>query len=113
MVARKFSTDAIGMVKGTLGGPPKRGGALRGGALTGRCGIVRALWVLGIFQAVSNLVYAAAAALPPNTTLMYVASLVESFCGGLGTAPSRGFFWGFCSRPSPADLSRTSDSFLV
>src|SRR5438876_1526812 len=101
-VDRKFSAFEIGMVKGTLGGLATIGGALLGGALTSRWGIFRALWVLGIFQAVSNLVYAAAAALPPNTALMYGASLVESFCGGLGTAPFLAFLMSICSKAHAA-----------
>ncbi len=101
-VDRKFSAFEIGMVKGTLGGLATIGGALLGGVLTSRWGIFRALWVLGIFQAVSNLVYAAAAALPPTTALMYVASLVESFCGGLGTAPFLAFLMSICSKAHAA-----------
>src|SRR3989442_1085583 len=75
-VDRQFTPVQIGLVPGTLGVVATIGGALIGGSLTSRWGIFRALWVLGIFQAVSNLVYAAAAALPPNAALMYVASLV-------------------------------------
>jgi PAT family beta-lactamase induction signal transducer AmpG len=58
--------------------------------------------VLGIFQAGSNLVYAAAAALPPSIPLMYTASIVESFCGGLGTAPFLAFLMSICSKAHAA-----------
>src|SRR5207245_709613 len=44
----------------------------------------------------------AAAALPPNAALMYVASLVESFCGGLGTAPFLAFLMSICSKAHAA-----------
>src|SRR5881409_1092810 len=101
-VDRQFTPVQIGLVPGTLGVVATIGGALIGGSLTSRWGIFRALWVLGIFQAVSNLVYAAAAALPPNTALMYVASLVESFCGGLGTAPFLAFLMSICSKAHAA-----------
>src|SRR5437667_67402 len=101
-VDRQFTPVQIGLVPGTLGVVATIGGALIGGSLTSRWGIFRALWVLGIFQAVSNLVYAAAAALPPNAALMYVASLVESFCGGLGTAPFLAFLIGICSKAHAA-----------
>ena len=82
-----FTPVQIGAIPGTLGVISTIAGALVGGHLTGRWGVFRALWVLGIAQAASNLVYAGAAALPPSTPLMYAASVVESFCGGLGTAP--------------------------
>src|SRR5262249_33288123 len=57
-----------------------------GGALTSRWGIFRALWVLGLFQAVANLGYAAAAWGDAGRAGIYAASLGESFGAGLGTA---------------------------
>ena len=64
--------------------------------------MIRALWLLGIAQAASNLTYAAAAAFPPSTTLMYTASVVESFCGGLGTAPFLAFLMSICDKTHAA-----------
>jgi MFS transporter, PAT family, beta-lactamase induction signal transducer AmpG len=97
-VDRQFSLVQIGLVPGTIGVLATIGGALLGGILTRRWGIFRALWVLGMFQAVSNLIYAAAAALPPSDALMYVASIGESFCGGLGTAPFLAFLMSICDK---------------
>jgi PAT family beta-lactamase induction signal transducer AmpG len=62
----------------------------------------RALWVLGVGQAGSNLMYALAAALPPSAPLMYAASVVESFCGGLGTAPFLAFLMAICDKAHAA-----------
>lgn len=101
-VDRRFTLVEIGAVPGTLGVGATILGALLGGALTARWGIFRALWVLGIFQAASNLGYAAVAALPPSTPLMYLASIVESFCGGLGTAPFLAFLMSICDKAHPA-----------
>ncbi len=101
-VDRLFSPVQIGAVPGTLGVIGTILGALLGGALTARWGIFRALWVLGIFQAASNLGYATVAALPPSTPLMYLASLVESFCGGLGTAPFLAFLMSICDKAHAA-----------
>ena len=101
-VDRQFTPIQIGVVPGTLGVLATIGGALLGGALTKRWGIFRALWVLGILQAASNLVYAAAAALPPSPVLMYAASVVESFCGGLGTAPFLAFLMSICEKAHAA-----------
>jgi PAT family beta-lactamase induction signal transducer AmpG len=97
-VDRQFSLIQIGLVPGTIGVLATIAGALLGGSLTHRWGIFRALWVLGMFQAVSNLIYAAAAALPPSDALMYVASIGESFCGGLGTAPFLAFLMSICDK---------------
>lgn len=102
-VDRQFTPLQIGAVPGTLGVVSTILGALLGGGLTARWGIFRALWVLGIAQAASNLVYAAAAAaLPPSMPLMYAASIVESFCGGLGTAPFLAFLMSICDKAHAA-----------
>jgi PAT family beta-lactamase induction signal transducer AmpG len=101
-VDRQFTPLEIGAVPGTLGVVSTILGALLGGSLTARWGIFRALWVLGIAQAASNLVYAAAAALPPSMPLMYAASVVESFCGGLGTAPFLAFLMSICDKAHAA-----------
>jgi len=101
-VDRHFTPFQIGAVPGTLGVVSTILGALLGGGLTARWGIFRALWVLGIAQAASNLVYAAAAALPPSMPLMYAASIVESFCGGLGTAPFLAFLMSICDKAHAA-----------
>lgn len=101
-VDRDFTPLQIGAVPGTIGVVSTIAGALLGGKLTKQWGIFRALWVLGIAQAASNLAYAAAAALPPSTTLMYSASVIESFCGGLGTAPFLAFLMSVCDKAQAA-----------
>ena len=101
-VDRQFTPIQIGLVPGTLGVVTTIAGALLGGTLTTRWGIFKALWVLGILQAVSNLVYAGAAVLPPSEAMMYTASLVESFCGGLGTAPFLAFLMSICDKSHAA-----------
>lgn len=101
-VDRQFTPVQIGLVPGTLGVVTTIAGALLGGTLTTRWGIFKALWVLGVLQAVSNLVYAGAAVLPPSEAMMYSASLVESFCGGLGTAPFLAFLMSICDKSHAA-----------
>jgi MFS transporter, PAT family, beta-lactamase induction signal transducer AmpG len=101
-VDRHFTPLQIGAVPGTLGVISTIAGALIGGQCTRKWGIFRALLLLGIAQAVSNLFYAAAAALPPSAALMYLASVVESFCGGLGTAPFLAFLMSICDKSHAA-----------
>jgi PAT family beta-lactamase induction signal transducer AmpG len=101
-VDRQFTPVQIGIVPGTLGVASTIAGALLGGMWTSRWGIFRALWVLGIAQAVSNLFYAGAASLPPSDAMMYMASVVESFCGGLGTAPFLAFLMSICDKKHAA-----------
>src|SRR5262245_34376117 len=69
-------------------------GALLGGLLTKRWGVFRAVWVLGLFQATSNLGYAAAAG--AGKPALWAAAAVEPFCGGLGTAPFLSLFMVSC-----------------
>ena len=101
-VDRHFTPLQIGAVPGTVGVVSTILGALLGGDLTRRWGMFRALWLLGIAQAASNLGYAAVAALPPSIPLMYAASMLESFCGGLGTAPFLAFLMSICDKSHAA-----------
>ena len=101
-VDRQFTPLQIGAVPGTIGVVSTIAGALLGGRFSKDWGLFRALWILGIAQAASNLAYAAAAALPPSDPLMYGASVIESFCGGLGTAPFLAFLMSICDKAQAA-----------
>lgn len=72
-------------------------GALLGGWLTRRWGVLKALLVLGLAQALSNLGYAGAA-LAPSPGTLWGAALLEPFCGGLGTAPFIALLMLSCER---------------
>jgi len=100
-VDQAFTPIEIGLIPGTIGVVSTIAGALLGGSLTERWGIFRALWVSGIFQAGSNLAYVAAAN-HPSPPLMYSASVVESFCGGLGTTPFLAFLMSLCTKAHAA-----------
>ncbi len=92
-----FTAAQIGLVSVNIGLALSIAGGVAGGWITDRIGILHALWILGLVQAASNLGYwAAALALPlaaPGMTvaashqaILYSASAIESFTGGLGTA---------------------------
>ena len=101
-VDRAFTPVQIGMVSVTLGVAMTTVGALLGGFLTDRWGIFHALWILGLAQASSNLLYAVAASLPTSVPLIYTASIVESFTGGLGTGPFLAFLMSICDKQHAA-----------
>ena len=101
-VDRQFSPLQIGLIPGTVGVVSTIVGALAGGWFTGRVGIFHGLWILGLTQAASNLVYAVAAAMPPSSPMMYTASITESFTGGLGTAPFLAFLMSICDKEHAA-----------
>jgi MFS transporter, PAT family, beta-lactamase induction signal transducer AmpG len=97
-----LSLDEIAFVQFAFGICGTLAGALAGGALTSRWGIYRALWVLGLLQAVSNLGYAAAAWTHVDWRGIYAASLLESFTGGLGTAAFLAFLMNVCDKAQAA-----------
>ena len=92
-----FTAAQIGLVSVNIGLALSIAGGVAGGWITDRIGILHALWILGLVQAASNLGYwAAALALPlaapgmpvaaSHQAILYSASAIESFTGGLGTA---------------------------
>jgi PAT family beta-lactamase induction signal transducer AmpG len=92
-----FSATQIGLVSVNIGLVLSIAGGVVGGWYTDRVGIFKALWVLGLAQAISNLGYVWAALAIPSTgtslspaaghqAILYSASALESFTGGLGTA---------------------------
>jgi PAT family beta-lactamase induction signal transducer AmpG len=108
-----FTATEIGLVSVNLALGLSIAGGLAGGWYTDRAGIYRALWVLGLFQAVSNLGYALAAAVIPaaatgttllleHRVLLYSASALESFTGGLGTAAFLAFLMAIVAKQRAA-----------
>lgn len=117
-VDRGLAVEEIGLVSTSIGIGATIVGALVGGRLTDRWGILRSLFLLGLLQAFSNLGYAAvawfdpphptvavtslagagAALLEPARISIYGASLVESFTGGLGTAAFLAFLMHVCEK---------------
>jgi len=101
-VDRGLTVEEIAFVSTTLGVAAGVAGALAGGFVTSRVGIVRGLLVLGLLQALSNLGYAAAAWTGAGRAAIYAASLVESFTGGLGTAAFLAFLMNVCDKEQAA-----------
>ena len=101
-VDRNFTPVEIGLIPGTVGVVCTIAGAMIGGVYTSRWDIVTALWVFGLLQAGSNIVYAGVAMMPTNISLMYVASVIESFTAGLGTAPFMALLMRLCDKSHAA-----------
>jgi PAT family beta-lactamase induction signal transducer AmpG len=120
-----FSPGQIGLVSVNIGLGLSIAGGIAGGWYTDRAGIFRALWVLGLWQAFSNLGYAYAAASLPlagsgialsetQQWLMYSASAVESFTGGLGTAAFLAFLMAIVNkRHSATEYAILSSVFAL
>jgi PAT family beta-lactamase induction signal transducer AmpG len=108
-----FSATEIGLVSVNIGLVLSIAGGIVGGWITDRIGIFRALWVLGLAQAASNLGYwLAAGIIPPATpgavvpfehkAMLYAASATESFTGGLGTAAFLAFLMAIVQKERAA-----------
>ncbi|MGD9764892.1 MAG: MFS transporter [Candidatus Binatia bacterium] len=113
---RGLAVAEIGLVSSSFGVLATIAGALVGGRFTDRWGIWWALLLLGLAQALSNLGYASVAWIdpaPPTATvaslpdavraaaepvraMIYGASLIESFCSGLGSAAFMAFLMHIC-----------------
>ena len=97
-----YSLKEIGLISVSLGTVLTILGALAGGWLTNRFGIFRALLWLGLAQLVSNLGYVAVAAIDLPRASIYVASIIESFTQGLGTAAFLSFLMNLCDKEHAA-----------
>lgn len=104
-----FSNQQIGLVSVNFGLVLSVGGGLLGGWYVDRRGIYTGLWVLGLWQALSNLGYALASHAVPlapqgseialaHQAIVYGASALESFTGGLGTGAFLAFLMAITSR---------------
>jgi len=108
-----FSATQIGLVSVNIGLALSIAGGIAGGWFTDRMGIFRGLWILGLLQAGSNLGYAWVAAVIPaaeqgasiaanHQAMMYTASAIESFSGGLGTAAFLAFLMAIVNKQNSA-----------
>lgn len=101
-VMRGFSVAEVATVTSTLGMICTILGAIAGGAFVTRFGIYRSLLVLGIIQMLSNFAYAFVATTNAGRPALYSAAIIETFCGGLGTAAFLSFLMFICDRENAA-----------
>ena len=73
-------------------------GVFVGGAMVHRLGIVRSLWIAGLLQMASNLVFALQAHVGLDPWLLIGTIGVENFTGGLGTAAFVAYLSALCDR---------------
>jgi PAT family beta-lactamase induction signal transducer AmpG len=120
-----FTATQIGLVSVNIGLLLSIVGGIAGGWFTDRVGIFHALWILGLFQAMSNLGYVWAAGVIPasaagvpltaeHQAIMYGASALESFTGGLGTAAFLAFLMAIVDkRHSATEYALLSSIFAL
>lgn len=91
-----YADADIGWVQGVLGVVATIVGALAGGAVVARLGIVRSLWTFGAAHAAGNFGYLLLSQAAPSVPLMTAAVVAENFCIGLATAGFLAFLMGQC-----------------
>jgi PAT family beta-lactamase induction signal transducer AmpG len=97
-VDRGLSLEAIGAVVASGRLIATMVGAAAGGVFTTRYGIFTGLWVLGLIQAFSALVYWATAAFASSNSLVVLAAYFESLAAGLGTSAYLAFLMSICEK---------------
>lgn len=99
---RGYSVAEVTSVTSTLGQTFTILGAIAGGAFVTRFGVYRGMLVLGVIQMLSNFTYAYVAMTTAGRPAMYGAAIIETFCGGLGTAAFLSFLMFICDRANAA-----------
>jgi PAT family beta-lactamase induction signal transducer AmpG len=97
LVQTGFSETEIGAIMGGIGLGATVVGALFGGVVVARLGINRSLWIFGLLQAASNLMYYFQANVGKNNSFLVVTMVVENFCTGLVSAGFVAFLMSLCS----------------
>jgi PAT family beta-lactamase induction signal transducer AmpG len=92
-----FSETEVGAILGGIGLFATIVGSLFGGAVVARLGINRSLWIFGLLQAASNLMYYFQAIIGKNNNFLIVTMVVENFCTGLVAAGFVAFLMSLCS----------------
>lgn len=72
-------------------------GTFTGGILIYRIGLIKGLWLCGILQMLSNLMFAVQATVGYNTELLAITIGFENFSGGMGTAALVAYLSSLCN----------------
>jgi len=98
LIKTGFSKLEIANVVKTFGTVATIFGVFVGGILVSRQGLVRALWIAGLAQMLSNLTFCAQALVGHDVWLLTFTIFVEKFSTGLAGAAFVGYLSALCSR---------------
>lgn len=91
-----FTPTDVGAINKGMGVLATLAGALVGGSLMVRMGLVRALLLFGVLQAVTNLLFVGLAVTGKNYPLMVAAIAGENLAGGMGTVAFVALLMALC-----------------
>jgi PAT family beta-lactamase induction signal transducer AmpG len=97
LVQTGFSETEIGAIMGGIGLGATVVGSLFGGVVVAKLGINRSLWIFGLLQAASNLMYYFQSVIGKDNSFLVVTMVVENFCTGLVAAGFVAFLMSLCS----------------
>lgn len=92
-----FSLSTIASITKVFGIVATLAGAVAGGLVVARLGIMRALLVCGILQMASSLMYVVQAVAGANPWVLTVTIAAENFAGGMGTAAFVAYLSRLCA----------------
>jgi MFS transporter, PAT family, beta-lactamase induction signal transducer AmpG len=92
-----FSKIEIATIVKTFGLLSTLSGALLGGILIKKIGLLKSLWIAGILQALSNLAFCYQATIGYNTYSLYGVIFAENFSGGIGDAVFVAYLSSLCN----------------
>jgi PAT family beta-lactamase induction signal transducer AmpG len=91
-----FSLDQIAAVTKVFGLIATLAGAMAGGLVVARMGVVRGLLICGVLQMLSNLLFAGLAAVGHDLGVLIVAIGAENFAEGMGSAALVAYLSALC-----------------
>lgn len=106
-----FSKEQIANIVKLYGILATIAGALIGGAMVVRLGMMRSLWICGILQGATNLVFIAVAQVGPDVGALALAITAENLSGGMGTAAFVAFISNLTNRHFTATQYALLSSF--
>lgn len=87
-------------------------GTLIGGVVVNRIGLARALFICGILQGLSNLVYVGQVYAGNNTPVLMINIFIENISGGMGTAAFVAYLSALCNKKYTATQYALLSSFM-
>jgi MFS transporter, PAT family, beta-lactamase induction signal transducer AmpG len=97
LIETGFSKSDIAMIVKTYGFFATLTGAFIGGVLVYRLGMIKSLWICGILQMLSNLMFAVQATVGYDKTLLAFTIGIENFASGMGTAAFVAYLSSLCN----------------
>jgi PAT family beta-lactamase induction signal transducer AmpG len=108
-----FTKEEVASVVKTFGLFATLAGGLLGGLLINARGIVASLWICGILQMVSNLLFAAQAYVGHDVPFLALTIGVENLAGGMGTAAFVAYLSSLCNVRYTATQYALLSSFMA